>query len=264
MKNRLFSVFKSENNIVLRSLQRKSVPDVAIKGLSNKSLQKTYIPKTDAIFRENRGSLMTPYQFGKHHVGYPIHPCSIRSLASSSAPQPSSRTQQQQHKKDISAHEDPFDAPTSNIPEKPVTFVEGASYSVFILAGLGIALTVGYTVCKDLLVQPKEYKVFDKALERVQNERKVKDLIGSPIKGYGQETHNRRGRRRIPHKIWTDEDGVERVRINFVARGPHGSGNVFAEMFKDKKDSEWKYTVLAIEIGSPKPVQIFLESYVGS
>ena len=53
--------------------------------------------------------------------------------------------------------EDPFSAPTYNIPEKPVTFVEGASYSVVILAGLGIAAAAGYAVFKELIFQPKEY-----------------------------------------------------------------------------------------------------------
>lgn len=61
-----------------------------------------------------------------------------------------------QARKDISKVEDPFDAPTYNIPEKPVTFTEGASYSVIILAGLGIAAAAGYAVFKELIFQPKE------------------------------------------------------------------------------------------------------------
>lgn len=62
-----------------------------------------------------------------------------------------------QNKKDLSTVEDPFDAPTYNIPEKPVTFVEGASYSVVILAGLGIAAAAGYAVFKELIFEPKEW-----------------------------------------------------------------------------------------------------------
>lgn len=61
-----------------------------------------------------------------------------------------------QPKKDISTIEDPFDAPTYNIPEKPVTFTEGASYSVIILAGLGIAAAAAYAVFKELIFEPKE------------------------------------------------------------------------------------------------------------
>lgn len=52
--------------------------------------------------------------------------------------------------------EDPFDSPTYHIPEKPVTFTEGASYSLVILAGLGVAGAAAYAVFKELIFQPKE------------------------------------------------------------------------------------------------------------
>lgn len=61
-----------------------------------------------------------------------------------------------QNKKEISKVEDPFDAPTYNIPEKPVTFVEGASYSFIILIGLGIAAAAAYAVFNELIFQPRE------------------------------------------------------------------------------------------------------------
>lgn len=62
----------------------------------------------------------------------------------------------QEKRKDISTVEDPFDAPTYNIPEKPVTFAEGASYSLIIFAGLGVAGAAAYAVFKELIFQPKE------------------------------------------------------------------------------------------------------------
>lgn len=61
-----------------------------------------------------------------------------------------------QSRKDVSTVEDPFDAPTYNIPEKPVTFTEGASYSLVILAGLAVAAAAAYGVFKELIFQPKE------------------------------------------------------------------------------------------------------------
>lgn len=62
-----------------------------------------------------------------------------------------------QTRKDVSKVEDPFDAPTYNIPEGPVTFTEGASYGVDILAGPGIAAAAGYAVFEELIFEPKEY-----------------------------------------------------------------------------------------------------------
>ncbi|EHA8588319.1 putative mitochondrial import inner membrane translocase subunit TIM21 [Cocos nucifera] len=168
----------------------------------------------------------------------------------------------QEMRKDLSTVEDPFDAPTYNIPEKPVTFAEGASYSVIILAGLGLAALAVYAVFKELIFEPKEYKIFGKALERVQNDNQVTVRIGSPVSGYGQETRNRAARQRIPNRVWTDEDGVEHVEVNFYIRGPHGYGKVYAEMFRDIADKRWKFTYLIVELKSPLQAQLMLESYV--
>ncbi|XP_031503512.1 probable mitochondrial import inner membrane translocase subunit TIM21 [Nymphaea colorata] len=188
-------------------------------------------------------------------------PCFARTIASNSTSQ-SSRQNVDEKRKDISTVEDPFDAPTYNIPEKPVTFTEGASYSLVILAGLGVAGAAGYAVFKELIFEPKEYKIFGKALERIQNDSQVRVRIGSPITGYGQESRNRAARQRIPNRAWTDEDGVEHMEVNFYIRGPHGAGKVFAEMFKDKTDKSWKFTYLIVEITSPTRTQLMLESYV--
>ncbi|KAL2549893.1 putative mitochondrial import inner membrane translocase subunit TIM21 [Forsythia ovata] len=187
----------------------------------------------------------------------PSYARSLASRASESTQRKSSET-----RRDISKVEDPFDAPTYNIPEKPVTFTEGASYSIIILAGLGVAAAAGYGVFKELIFEPKEYKIFGKALERIQNDSQVRVRIGSPITGYGQESRNRAARQRIPNRTWTDEDGNEHVEVNFYIRGPHGAGKVGAEMFKDKVDKQWKFIYLIVEIKSPSPAQLLLESYV--
>ncbi|ONK55693.1 uncharacterized protein A4U43_C10F40 [Asparagus officinalis] len=165
-------------------------------------------------------------------------------------------------RKDISTVDDPFDAPTYHIPEKPVTFTEGASYSVIILAGLGVAGFAAYAVFKELIFEPKEYKIFGKALERIQHDSQVSVRIGSPVTGYGSESRNRAARQRIPNRVWTDEDGIEHVEVNFYIRGPHGAGKVYTEMFKDSSDNKWKFTYLIVEIKSPSPVKLLLESYV--
>ncbi|VAH88892.1 unnamed protein product [Triticum turgidum subsp. durum] len=81
-------------------------------------------------------------------------PSLIRSSASYSSQ--ASDQNPKEGKKDLSTVGDPFDAPTYNIPEKPVTFAEGASYSVVILAGLGVAALAGYSVFKELIFEPKE------------------------------------------------------------------------------------------------------------
>ncbi|KAJ4954764.1 hypothetical protein NE237_011547 [Protea cynaroides] len=140
--------------------------------------------------RECLVSSWTPFKLAKYRGEPETFPCFARSLASSSASQSSGQTPPEKNRKDISTVDDPFDAPTYNIPEKPVTFVEGASYSVIILVGLGIAAAAGYAAITEVIFQPKEYKIFGKALERVQNDSQVRVRIGSPVRGYGQESRN--------------------------------------------------------------------------
>ncbi|KAG5047046.1 hypothetical protein JHK86_016452 [Glycine max] len=41
----------------------------------------------------------------------------------------------------------------------------------------------------------------------------VRMKIGFPITSYGQESRNRVARQRIPHRVWTDEEGVEHVEL---------------------------------------------------
>jgi len=50
----------------------------------------------------------------------------------------------------------------------------------------------------------------------------VRVRIGSPITGYGQESRNRAARQRIPHRVWSDEEGVEHVEVNI---------SVFTQMY---------------------------------
>ncbi|KAJ6320625.1 hypothetical protein OIU77_010098 [Salix suchowensis] len=210
--------------------------------------------------RECLASLRSPFQILENHGGSKINICFARSFASKASKKETQK--QSETRKDVSTVEDPFDSPTYNIPEKPVTFTEGASYSIIILAGLGVAAAAAYAVFKELIFEPKEYKIFNKALKRIQDDSQVRVRIGSPITGYGQESRNRAARQRIPNRIFTDEDGVEHVQINFYIRGPHGAGKVSAEMFKDKVDKQWKYTYLIVETMQPSRSQLILESYM--
>ncbi|KAG5565434.1 hypothetical protein RHGRI_001353 [Rhododendron griersonianum] len=104
--------------------------------------------------KESIRRFQSPFQLTRSHGAHIKEPCFARTFASTASEQ--ERRKSSEARKDISKVEDPFDAPTYNIPEKPVTFTEGASYSVIILAGLGIAAAAGYAVFKELIFQPKE------------------------------------------------------------------------------------------------------------
>lgn len=57
---------------------------------------------------------------------------------------------------ELQQSEDPFDTITDRIPEKPVSVAEGASYTVVIVAFLGLAAAAMFYVAKELLIEPKE------------------------------------------------------------------------------------------------------------
>ncbi|KAI3867915.1 hypothetical protein MKX03_011614 [Papaver bracteatum] len=248
IKNGLSSLLKTQNGFHSTSSSTtigKNLSDIPAVGLHPSSVSKTIAkPKWlkrefatvgGAHFkgpqtRESTVALLTPRQLNKYNGNLP---CFVRSLASSSASQ--SGQKQNESRKDLKTTvEDPFDELTDKIPQKPVTFTEGASYSFIIIAGLGVAIAAGYAVVKELILEPKEYKIFNKAVARIQ---------------VGQESRNRAARQRIPHRVWTDEDGVEHV-------------EVYSEMFKDQADKQWKFMFLIVEIKSPHPAQLILESFI--
>ncbi|KAL2645508.1 hypothetical protein R1flu_013095 [Riccia fluitans] len=193
----------------------------------------------------------------------PLHPLSVRYISTQSAL--SAKQQSGREKRtdtEITTQEDPFDTLTDKIPVQPVSVAEGASYSVAILAGLAVAGAAAYTIFKELIVEPKEYKVYGRALDRVQTDMQIAGRLGSPIHGYGQESQNRAARQRISNRQWVDEDGVEHVEVMFYIRGPGGGGKVFCEMFKDSEDKSWKFTYLIVDVTHPTPKRFLLESYV--
>ncbi|KAL3677746.1 hypothetical protein R1sor_020702 [Riccia sorocarpa] len=193
----------------------------------------------------------------------PLHPLPARCISTQSAlfaKQQSGR--EKRVETGITTQEDPFDTLTDKIPVQPVSVAEGASYSIAILAGLAVAGAAAYTIFKELIVEPKEYKVYGRALARVQTDMQVAGRLGSPIHGYGQESQNRAARQRISNRQWVDEDQVEHVEVMFYIRGPGGGGKVFCEMFKDPEDKSWKYTYLIVDVTHPTPKRFLLESYV--
>ena len=70
-----------------------------------------------------------------------------------------------------------------------------------------------WTVANELLLQPREYTAFSLALDRLRDDPRVMVALGSPVSGYGQETRNRAARQRIPHRVYTDDRGVEHVQV---------------------------------------------------
>ena len=159
-------------------------------------------------------------------------------------------------KGDLVIDEEEFNAITDKIPQRPMSVVEGTSYTLVIIAALGFAAAVLYAAFSELLFSPKEYTCYSKALARIEDDPRVTIRLGSPIHAYGTESRNRSARQRIPHRIYNDANGVEHVQLQFHAKGPSGKAVVHADMYKEGQ--EYKYHFLYLTVESPLPQQVVL------
>jgi import inner membrane translocase subunit TIM21 len=129
-----------------------------------------------------------------------------------------------------------------------VTATETVSYSLVILAGLGVAAAAAWAVLKELVFEPKEYAVYGLALERCRVHAVVGVRLGEPLTGYGVEGGSRSARQRIRHKLGRDAEGRETVTVQFQLRGPRGVGTVLAEARADAAaPGGWAFNYLQVQ-----------------
>ena len=120
---------------------------------------------------------------------------------------------------------------------KPVTATETVSYSLVILAGLGVAAAAVWAVLRgapvppfarrppvslprpELVFEPKEHAVFGLALDACRAHPVVAVRLGGPLTGYGVESSSRSARQRIRHRLGRDAEGRETVTVQFQLRG---------------------------------------------
>lgn len=68
-----------------------------------------------------------------------------------------------------------------------------------------------WAVVNELLIQPREYTAFNLTLDRLREDPRIMVTLGTPVSGYGQESHNRAARQRIPNRVYNDDKGREHV-----------------------------------------------------
>jgi len=134
------------------------------------------------------------------------------------------------------------------IPEKPVSAVEGASYGLVGIVGLGIAAGAVWFGARELLVTPREQRVFDAAMDKLREDVRVTVAVGTPMTGYGSESRSRSARHRIPYRVVIDERGRERVLVQFHVRGSRGSAVVRAEAGLQETTGEWEFQYIIVDV----------------
>merc|ERR1719367_975921 len=130
--------------------------------------------------------------------------------------------------------------------EKAKEGAKTASYSLVILAGLGMCGTVFYTVFRELFSSNSANSLYDKAVADCLAHEKLADMLGEPIKAFGEE--NRRHRRNhVAKKHYVDPQGRKGVRLQFYLQGVRNKGTVQLDAREDS-GGQMQTRFLVVEI----------------
>uniref|UniRef100_A0A182WRV8 Mitochondrial import inner membrane translocase subunit Tim21 n=1 Tax=Anopheles quadriannulatus TaxID=34691 RepID=A0A182WRV8_ANOQN len=157
--------------------------------------------------------------------------------------------------KSLSAGSDRTDVSTDVRPigERVKENTKTASYMGVILLGVGVTGMLFYVIFWELFSSDSPNNIYSEALERVKEEPRVKDALGAPIKGYGEES--RRGRRtRVAHTQYV-KDGVEYIRMQFHVQGFRNRGTVHLEKRKtDAGGYDYRYLFVQLDYNPHSPI----------
>ena len=107
---------------------------------------------------------------------------------------------------------------TATYKQKAKENVKTASYGMVIVVGITVTGVILYTVLKELFSRESPVALFQMASEKCVENPKVQDLLGEPIKAFGEE--DRRGRRRhVTSLSYVDEQGKKGTRVVFYLQG---------------------------------------------
>ncbi|XP_011169577.1 mitochondrial import inner membrane translocase subunit Tim21 [Solenopsis invicta] len=123
--------------------------------------------------------------------------------------------------------------------------LKSAGYLGVIIGGIGITALILYTLFSELFSSKSPYGVYSEARVRCIEHPKVMDVLGAPVKAYGEET--RRGRRRHITHIYYMKDGVKYMRIRFYVQGTRRKGTVYAEV-KENASGSYEYSYLYVTV----------------
>uniref|UniRef100_A0A2M4AXP1 Mitochondrial import inner membrane translocase subunit Tim21 n=1 Tax=Anopheles triannulatus TaxID=58253 RepID=A0A2M4AXP1_9DIPT len=182
--------------------------------------------------------------------------CSGSSLPSLVRQYASGRAEQQKSSsKSLSAGTDRTDVSTDVRPlgERVKENTKTASYMGVIMLGVGVTGLLFYVIFWELFSSDSPNNIYSEALERVKEEPRVRDALGSPIKGFGEES--RRGRRtHVAHTKYV-KDGVEYIRMQFYIQGIRNKGTVHLEKRKTESGSfEYRYLFVQLDYNRQNPI----------
>lgn len=131
-----------------------------------------------------------------------------------------------------------------------------ASYMGVILLGVGVTGIMFYAIFRELFSSQSPNSVYSEALEKCINDPKVQDLLGTPIKGYGEETGRRR-RRHVAHSIF-ERNGVKHMRMQFHIQGIRNRATVHLEV-RENSSGKYEYRYMFAQLDYYPKTTVILE-----
>ncbi|KAL8941704.1 MAG: hypothetical protein Q9216_002077 [Gyalolechia sp. 2 TL-2023] len=130
-----------------------------------------------------------------------------------------------------------------------------------ILTGLVMTGGCAYFLYKEIFSTDSKTVQFNRAVDRIRSDSRVKELLGSDhkIRAFGEPTWNRWARARpIASNAYKDSGEAEHFMMHFNVEGSSRRGVVNLHTVKGRGESEWKYKYLTLDVkGQPK---IYLEN----
>jgi len=122
-----------------------------------------------------------------------------------------------------------------------------ATYSLVIIAGLGAIGTVFYTLFRELFSSNSPNSLFDKAVADCLAHDKLLDMLGEPVKAFGEENRrHRRTHRKEQHYI--DPQGRKGVRMQFYLQGVRNKGTVTLDAREDSGGKmQTRYLIVEVD-----------------
>lgn len=121
----------------------------------------------------------------------------------------------------------------TSFAQKTKENVKTASYGTVIVVGVGVTGVVLYTVFHELFSGESPNSLFQVASDKCIAHPKVADLLGEPIKAFGEETRRHR-RRHVSSLEYRDEQGRKGIRVQFYLQGLRRRGTAQLDAREDE------------------------------
>ncbi|OWF37366.1 mitochondrial import inner membrane translocase subunit Tim21-like [Mizuhopecten yessoensis] len=141
------------------------------------------------------------------------------------------------------ARESPFSELT--FQEKVKEAGKTSFWGGIILCGVGVTGALLYIIGKEVFSSQSPRGIYSNAFELCKQNTELMDVLGEPVKCYGEET--RRGRRRHTSHVEFEQDGMQHMKMVFYVEGHLRKGKVHLAVQKTP-GQKYEYRYLFVEL----------------